>query len=69
MMVLKATEEQYNSLNGYTNGASKLAFQLDGNNNYIIGRQVLFDDAFVEIRGKLQDLEEVEYAAPINNEI
>jgi len=67
-MVLKATNKQFNILNGYTNGASKLAFQLDGNNNYIIGKQVLFDDAFIEVRGKLQDLEEVEYVPPIINE-
>lgn len=68
-MVLKATKEQYNSLNGYTNGASIIQFQLDGNGNYIIGTQVLFDDAFVEIRDELEMLEEIEYLPPINNEI
>lgn len=68
-MVLKATNNQFNSINGYTNGASTIQFKLDGNGNYIIGRQVLFDDAFVEIRDELEMLEEIEYLPPIINEI
>jgi hypothetical protein len=39
--VLKATKSQYEFLNGYKYGANTLQFVKDGNNNWIVGKEVL----------------------------
>lgn len=61
MKVLKATELQYNELNGYRNGNSLLQFAKDANGNWVVGKSVLTDDAFLDIRSKLQELEEINH--------
>jgi hypothetical protein len=61
MKVLKATKTQYNSLNGYENGLSKLEFAKDGNDNWIVGIEVLTDTDFETIRTQLNELEHIEY--------
>lgn len=61
MVVLKANNEQYTSLNGYTNGVNKLEFVVDGGGNYIVGTEVLNDNAFLEIREQLLELEQINY--------
>lgn len=61
MIVLKATQEQYNALNGYKNGNSILNFAKDGNGNWIVGLSVLTDPAFLEIRNQLSALEKIDY--------
>jgi hypothetical protein len=62
MIVLLATQEQYNNLNGYVNGPHKLLFAKDGLDRWIVGTEVLRDLAFFEIHTQLEELERVEYA-------
>jgi hypothetical protein len=64
-MVLKATVTQYNKLNGYTKGVSKLEFNKDGNNNWIIGKYILDEPDFEEIKPELLKLKQIEYVEPI----
>lgn len=59
--VLKATEAQYNAINGYTQGNNKIEFIQDANDNWIIGKSVLTDIAFSEILPQLQELEEIPF--------
>lgn len=61
MKVLKATQEQYNNLNNFQNGNSLLQFTKDVNENWIVGKNVLTDDAFLEIRQQLNELEEIDF--------
>lgn len=65
MKVLKATKTQYNSLNGYENGLSKLEFAKDVNDNWIVGLEVLEDEDFSEIKEQLSKLTQIEYIEPI----
>jgi len=62
MIVLLATQEQYNNLNGYVNGPNKLLFTKDGLDRWIVGTEVLGDPAFSEVYAQLEELERVEYA-------
>jgi hypothetical protein len=64
MKVLKATKTQYNSLNGYENGLSRLEFAKDGNDNWIVGLEILNDNNFSEIRTQLNELTQIEYIEP-----
>jgi hypothetical protein len=61
MIVLHPNKEQYNALNGYTNGSSKLEFVIDGSGRYIVGLEVLEDTNFSEIHEQLNELERIEY--------
>ena len=61
MKVLKATEQEYNELNGYRNGNSVLEFVKDADGNWIVGKSVLSDIAFLPIRPQLEELEEIEF--------
>jgi len=65
MKVLKATKTQYNSLNGYENGLSRLEFAKDVNDNWIVGLEVLSDNNFAEIQEQLSKLTQIEYVEPI----
>jgi hypothetical protein len=65
MKVLKATKTQYNSLNGYENGLSKLEFAKDINDNWIVGLEVLEDENFAEIKEQLSKLTVIEFIEPI----
>lgn len=65
MIVLKATQSQFDKLNGTTHGVSILQFTKDGLGNWIVGQEVLLDDNFLEIRGDLQLLEKINYVTPI----
>jgi hypothetical protein len=67
MKVLKATKTQYNSLNGYENGLSKLEFAKDINDNWIVGLEVLDDENFAEIKEQLSKLTQIEFIEPIIN--
>jgi hypothetical protein len=67
MKVLKANKTQYNQLNGYEIGVSKLEFVKDGANNWIVGLDVIHNGNFLEIREQLLELEEIEYIEPIVN--
>jgi hypothetical protein len=66
MKVLKATKTQYNSLNGYENGLSKLEFAKDVNDNWIVGLEVLEDENFAEIKEQLLKLTQIEFIEPKN---
>jgi len=68
MEVLKANSEQYKSLNGFTNRNSRIKFVKDADDNYIIGKEVLTDDKFLEIRNQLKQLEVIPYN-PKNTEL
>lgn len=64
MIVLSATQEQYNNLNGYVNGPNELLFVKDGSDRWIVGTEVLEDPAFSEIHVQLEELERVEFTKP-----
>lgn len=66
--VLKATEAQYNLLNDITSGNSKLSFIKDADDNWIIGKSVLSDSAWLSIRHELSQLQEIDFN-PIVTEI
>jgi hypothetical protein len=61
MKVLKATQTQYEALNGYTIKASQLLFIKDKFNNWIVGKEVLNDPNFEEIQNELSQLKEINY--------
>jgi hypothetical protein len=62
MIVLHATTEQYNDLNGYYNQCYKLLFAKDALDRWIIGLEVLECNEFSAIHDKLNELERIEYA-------
>jgi len=61
MEVLKANTAQYEALDGFTNGNSRIKFVKDADDNYIIGKEVLTDDKFLEIRNQLEQLKVIPY--------
>ena len=61
MIVLKATQAQYDALNEYQNGKDLLKFAKDGNDNWIVGTAVLANSAFSKIHNQLNNLEQIEY--------
>lgn len=67
MIVLTATQSQFDKLNGTTHGVSILKFTKDGLNRWIVGQEVLLDDNFLEIRSELQQLEKINYVTPLVN--
>lgn len=69
MMVLKANQEQFNELNGYTKNQSVLIFMKDKNSNFIVGEQVLNDINFREIKDKLLQLQVIDYSPITENDI
>jgi hypothetical protein len=61
MKVLKATQKEAEKLNGsYLNG-SQIQFEKDANNNYVVDKNVLIDDDFIEIRDTLLNLPLIDY--------
>jgi hypothetical protein len=61
MRVLKATQSQYEALNGYTYKVNTLQFAKDGNDNWIVGKEVIHNGNFLEIRTQLLELTEIDY--------
>ena len=68
MDVLKANTQQYEVLQGFANHNHIINFSLDADDNYIIGKEVLTDYKFIEIRNQLEELEVINYN-PKNTEI
>ena len=68
MDVLKANTQQYEVLQGFANGNHIINFSSDADDNYIIGKEVLTDNKFLEIRNQLEELEVIPYN-PKNTEI
>ena len=61
MIVLKATQAQFDALDGYRSGDNLLKFVKDANDNWIVGTAVLDDPAFVAIHDQLNQLERITY--------
>lgn len=61
MIVLKATQEQYDNLNGYTNGSHVLEFIKDANSNWVVSANLLNEPIFEAIHDQLNELERIEY--------
>lgn len=61
MKVLKATQQQYESINGFQNGVNKIEFVKDANDNWIVSFKVKENQAFSEIFSQLNELEEIDY--------
>jgi len=68
MEVLKANTQQYEVLQGFANGNHIIDFFLDADDNYIIGKEVLTDNKFLEIRNQLEELKVIPYN-PKNTEL
>ena len=68
MEVLKANTQQYEVLQGFANGNHIIDFSSDADDNWIIGKEVLTDDKFLEIRNQLEELGVINYN-PKNTEI
>ena len=68
MEVHKANDIQYEALNGFTNENSHISFIEDADDNWIVGKEVLTDDKFLEIRNELEELEVINYN-PKNTEL
>ena len=61
MEVLKANSEQYEALKNFSNGNNYIDFIEDADGNNTVGKEVLTDDKFVEIRNQLEELEVITY--------
>jgi len=61
MEVLKANTQQYEVLQGFANHNHIINFSLDADDNHIIGKQILTDDKFLEIRNQLEQLKVIPY--------
>ena len=61
MEVLKANTQQYEVLQGFANVNHIIDFSLDADDNYIIGKEVLTDNKFLEIRNQLEELKVIPY--------
>lgn len=68
MKVLKATQEQYDSINGFQNGVHKIEFVKDANDNWIVDVVVKENPAFSEISDILNSLEEIDFSPVILEE-
>jgi hypothetical protein len=64
-IVLLATQEIFELLNGYTNGVSMIEFVKDKNGCWVISSDVLEDYAFNDIKVELMKLPKIAYE-PIN---
>jgi hypothetical protein len=64
-IVLLATQEIFERLNGYTNGVSMIEFVKDKNGCWVISSDVLEDYAFNDIKLELMKLPKIAYE-PIN---
>lgn len=62
MIVLHPTsKEQFDSINGYTNGTNILCFGKDGNDKWYVTLGALECSTWAEIHDQLDQLERIEY--------
>ena len=61
IMVLKATQEQYDNLNGYTYNLNYLIFKKDADDNWIVGEDNIDNPNFIAIKSELNQLERIPY--------
>lgn len=64
MKVLHANQEQYEALNGFSQSVSILEFTKDGLDRWVVGKEVISNGNFLEIREQLLELEEIDYIQP-----
>jgi len=67
MKVRKATQEQYEALNGYQNNNDVLEFTKDGHvpPNWVINETNLQNPSFSAILPQLEELEQIDWLPPI----
>ena len=61
MKVLKATQQQKDSLESFTNGQWVIRFVEDAGGNWIIGKSILENSKYAQVRNELLALEEIDY--------
>ncbi len=61
MKVLKATQEQKESLESFTNGQWIIRFVEDADGNFIIGKSILKNPKYNQVRDELLALQEIPY--------
>ncbi len=61
MIVLTPTQQQAEKLDGFKHKSSVLQFVTDGSGKLIVGKEVLNDPNFSEIKDQLEELEKIEY--------
>lgn len=61
MTVLKATEQQKAILESFTNGQWVIRFVEDADGNWIIGKSILENSKYAQVRNELLALEEIDY--------
>lgn len=60
--VFKATQEQYEALNGYRNGNDILSFNKDADGNWVVAIAIAANPAFIDIKPILiHKLERINY--------
>lgn len=59
--VLRATEQQKNSLEQFRNGNWAIKFIQDANGNWIIGKSIIHNPKYADIKVQLEQLEEIPY--------
>jgi hypothetical protein len=64
MDVLKATQQDYEDLDGYQNGPDRLEFRQDADGNWICGTQNIDNPAFAAIRDRLDGMERIPFNPP-----
>jgi hypothetical protein len=66
-LVILATTEQKNALEGTYNDGCILKFIEDANDNWVVNTRVIEDGQFLEIRKQLELLPKIEYQPKIIN--
>ena len=61
MIVLSPNDVQFEALNGFRCGTSKLEFTKDASGKWIVGKEVLNDVNFSSIKDELKDLDEITF--------
>lgn len=61
MEVLKATQQQYEALNGYKNIVSRVEFIKDADGNWITNIENIDNPNFAEIKAELESMERITF--------
>ena len=69
MKVLKATQEQKESLESFTSGQWIIRFVEDADGNFIIGKSIFENAKYDQVRNELLALEEIPYNPKVEEEI
>lgn len=67
MIVLTATVEQKEALEGFYENGTELRFIQDANDNWVVNIHVIENGSFLEIREELQSLPQIVYQPKIIN--